>query len=576
MSQEQIAQLQADPQFRGLPRDELERLANLAERLRIAPVFSRLSLADLAYIAQAGTIETYERGEVLIEEGATDRVVYVILKGQLRVWQWNEKGKRQLLGYHFPGDFSGELIMTTGKPRTATIDVVVESELVAFGEEGWARICEQGLYHRIAAEGRNRFRENQRPFPGKRLNEVNIQRARKSRVVLLRGILVPVLLAIVGLVLIGIFLYEHAPEAATISVGVILIILFGWIVWAWYDWRNDDYIVTSQRVIFIERVMIPPFPIERREVPIRAIQEIETVEQGLWTYLFGVKSLEIRTMGVGAIPFPDLDNADQVRERILAAKQSQLDRSVIPERMLIRQELEKELLGKEGKQVVTLPSDPEEETRDSAKFGWGPLDYLIPHTRIEESNGITWRQHWLYMLYAVTAPVLVGIGLLVLIAWLLLDPSDWLDGWRWIVALVGFLLLVADFGWYLWQYEGWRNHVYKVTNNRIIDIEGTPFGLMGEKRVDGLFEVIQNVTYDSPNWFLRALSIGDVSIDTPGQKAAYTFDRVSHPDEVQQEIFKRVSVYRERAAEYTAQRRRQDFLEWIREYDRLVRPGGIS
>jgi len=138
--------------------------------------------------------------------------------------------------------------------------------------------------------------------------------------------------------------------------------------------------------------------------------------------------------------------------------------------------------------------------------------------------------------------------------------------WWWLIPCVA---LLASFGWYLWRYEGWRNDVYQVTDSRIIDIEGSPFHLRKETRTEGMFDVIQNVTYDSPNLFYRALRIGFVTIDTAAEQGAYTFDWVSRPAQVQQEIFTRWTAYREKQKEAATRQRHQEFLDWIREYDRL-------
>ena len=135
----------------------------------------------------------------------------------------------------------------------------------------------------------------------------------------------------------------------------------------------------------------------------------------------------------------------------------------------------------------------------------------------------------------------------------------------------GVLLFLFSFGWYLWRYEGWRNHIYQVTDSRIIDVEGTPFHLQHETRTEGTFDFIQNVTYDSPNFIYRALSIGFVRIDTAAETGAYTFDWVRNPAEVQQEIFRRWTAYRERERESATRRRQQEFLDWFAQYDRLVR-----
>jgi CRP-like cAMP-binding protein len=578
MSETVIAQLEANDRIRGLDltRDELERLADLTEKLRDCPLFRRLPLGELAYIAQAGEVRSLERGQMLIRQGDRDRVMYVILEGQLRVWEETEQGTKQLLGYHYPGDYSGELIMISGDARIANIDAVEDSKVVAFDEEGWARIsAHQSLLNRIQREGPERVRENTYPFEGKQLDEVIVERLRKSWVALFRGILAPALITIVALVVIG--LLSGTPqmglEIAT-SVGLAVVVaMFLWGLWIWQDWRNDDYIVTSKRVINVERVLIPPFPIERREVAMQSIQDLRTTNQGLWTILFGVKSIEIRTMGTGTIRFPDMDDADRVAEIIFQTQKRAASRTEIPGPTLIRQRL-KEELGFEVPRVTSLDSVLQAED-DKPRNGWlGPLDYFVPYTRIKEPDRITWRMHWLFMLIAVLPPLLLGFGSLVLVILPLVPGEPWFELSRWVWVIPGAVLMLISFGWYLWRYEGWRNHVYQVTDSRIIDIEGTPFHLYRETRTEGTFDVIQNVTYDSPNWVFRALGIGFVQIDTAAEESAYTFDKVGHPEQVQQEIFQRWTAYREREKESAIRRRHQEFLDWIVEYDRLVRQEG--
>ena len=60
MSEELIAQLEADDRIGtlDLSRDELEDLADLTKELHSSTLFRRLSIPELAYIAQAGTVRT--------------------------------------------------------------------------------------------------------------------------------------------------------------------------------------------------------------------------------------------------------------------------------------------------------------------------------------------------------------------------------------------------------------------------------------------------------------------------------------------------------------------------------------
>jgi hypothetical protein len=578
VSEELIAQLETDARIRALDlsRDELEDLADLTEQLHSSPLFRRLSLGELAWIVEAGTVCTVERGETLIREGDRDRIMYVVLDGQLRVWETNRQGRRQLLGYHYPGDFTGEMIMVEGDARLANVDAVEDSRVIAFGEEGWARISTNtSLVNLIRKAGPERVQENTYPFEGKQLDEVIVERAHRSWIALVRRALVPILGIVLSLTLISVLLSStnmNVRSASSVGLAIVVAMLL-WFLWMWQDWRNDDFIVTSKRVIRVERFLIPPFPVERQEAAIQMIQDIRTTKQGLWTLLFGVKTVLIGTMGAGTIRFPDLRDAEAVREKIFMAQKHARSRTEIPNHKQINRRIAEEL-GFEVKEVEPLDSQPAGQVEQKKKRGEGLLGYFVPYTRIEEPGVVTWRRHWLFMVSRVFLPFVSFLAALALTFLPVTVQPGWMGGRVWLWMIPGVILTLVSIGWYLWRYEGWRNDIYQVTDSRIIDIEGSPFHLRKETRTEGTFDVIQNVTYDSPNLFYRWLRIGFVTIDTAAEQRAYTFDWVGHPDQVQQEIFARWTAYREREKEAATRRRQQEFLEWIVEYDRLVRQGG--
>jgi hypothetical protein len=323
-------------------------------------------------------------------------------------------------------------------------------------------------------------------------------------------------------------------------------------------------------VIHIERVLIPPFPLERREVAIEMIQEMTTTTQGLWTQWFDVHTLEIRTMGAGTIKFPYLDDADGIRDRIFEARNMASVRKVGEEQTRIREKLFREL-GQEVKEVIPLDSGEQDVQLTSLPGGLlRVLDYFVPRTRVILSDQIMWRQHWLILVLSLL-PVFGMFFLATFLLILALSQPAFLSGlpFRYTI-LPGLITLVASFIWYLWRYDAWRNHIYILTDTRIIDVEGTPFHLRGETRVEGEFNVIQNVTFDSPNLIYRALRIGDVYIDTAAQENAYTFELVGRPEEVQQEIFRRLVAYRDNRERGEVERRYSEFARWFVTYHRSV------
>jgi hypothetical protein len=573
MSEETISQLKNDPRsrFSRLSQAELEDLVRLTDELHPMPLFEGVSSPDLAYIAQVGEVKGAVRGDILIHQGDKERVMYVILDGQLRVWKEDEEGRKRLMNYHAAGDYCGELVFIGGEERAANVDVMVDASLVAFGQEGWDRLCEiRQTEHRLRTWGPERVRLGERPFSGKQWDEVTILQQRKSILALAAQIFVPALVIVLTLVIVGIirFFMDSLPTVTISIVLAIVVAMSMWIGWMWWDWGNDDFIVSSKRVIHIERVLIPPFPLERREVAIEMIQEMTTTTQGLWTQLFDVHTLEIRTMGVGTIKFPYLDDADGIVDRIYEARDLAQVRKSGEERTRIRERLFREL-GHDVQQVIQLDTGEQDEAPTTLPTGvLRVLDYFVPRTRIVLIDQVQWRQHWLILILSLL-PVFGTFFVAAFLLIVALSQPEFLRGMLLRHTLLpGFILMVAAFLWYLWRYDAWRNHVYILTNSRIIDIEGTPFHLRGETRIEGEFGVIQNVTYDSPNLIYRALRIGDVYIDTAAQEQAYTFELVGHPDEVQQEIFRRLVVYRDAMELGETQRRYSEFADWFVTYHR--------
>jgi hypothetical protein len=565
MSEELIAQLKTDKRFRGLDPAELGHIANLTLRLRDIELFEGVSDLDLAYIAQKGRIVSGERGDVLIEQGSEERILYVILRGQLRVWKRDARGRPVLLDYHDAGDFCGELVFMGNEERSATVDMMDDAEVVAFDEEGYERIvAHRSARHYVHRWGPERYHNVNRPFPGKQQDEVTIVRARKNWLALARMVLFPIAFIVLSVAitllfsLLEGFRYDIALSAnLAIAVGMIM-----WIVWMWEDWRNDDFIVTSKRVIHIERVLIPPFPVERREAPIERVQDITLLHQGIWSLLFHVQTLEVRTMGAGIISFPYLTEGPRIRDEIFAARNMARVRKQGEERTRIREKLFEEF-GHPVKRITPLETDdPMDKTPERTGL-LALIDYFIPRTRVVRDDEIAWRKHWFVLLGKVLLPLTLLIAALVALGLGIARPGFLGDVPPGAILVPALLVAAIAFGWYVWNYDGWRNDIYIVTDERIIDIEGSPFHLFKESRREGGFEIIQNINYDSPNLFYRILRIGDITMDTAAQQAAYTFNNVARPSDVHTEIIRRLVAYRERQETRETQRRYDEISKWF-------------
>src|SRR5207253_5479107 len=110
-------------------------------------------------------------------------------------------------------------------------------------------------------------------------------------------------------------------------------------------------------------------------------------------------------------------------------------------------------------------------------------------------------------------------------------------GWL-MVGLVPVCLL-----WALYNWEDWRNDLYRLDRERVYDIESLPFGLR-ERSKETLVTRITDVTYQVSGPVAHLLNYGDVVIKTAGEATEFTFNGIPCPREVQQEIMDRVEEYR--------------------------------
>ena len=69
------------------------------------------------------------RGTTVFREGDPGGSVYVIRSGKVRVLK-NSAGRQRVVITLGPGDFFGEMAVVTGRPRSATVEVIEDAELL--------------------------------------------------------------------------------------------------------------------------------------------------------------------------------------------------------------------------------------------------------------------------------------------------------------------------------------------------------------------------------------------------------------------------------------------------------------
>jgi CRP/FNR family transcriptional regulator len=128
------------------PADAADRIA----LLRHVRVFAGLSEADLTAIAEVSVSRRYESGEVVFREGDGGDTCYIVRSGLARAVRQHSDGRSITLAHFGAGDIFGELAMFDEEPRSATVDVIDEVEVVAIPGRDMQRLMRE--YPEIAVK----------------------------------------------------------------------------------------------------------------------------------------------------------------------------------------------------------------------------------------------------------------------------------------------------------------------------------------------------------------------------------------------------------------------------------------
>jgi len=95
----------------------------------VIPLFADLTQEEFNDFTKRMVVHTYPAGKVIIREGESGSSVYVATRGSVGVYTMLQ-GKRVQLAILQPSDFFGEIGFLTGRPRTATVEAIEETELL--------------------------------------------------------------------------------------------------------------------------------------------------------------------------------------------------------------------------------------------------------------------------------------------------------------------------------------------------------------------------------------------------------------------------------------------------------------
>jgi len=107
------------------------RSADMVELLARVPVFSTLEREDLERIADLAVPRAFEPGQVVFREGDASDTCYIVRSGRARAVREHSGGRTLTLATFGPGDIFGELALFEDERRSATVEAIEPTSVVA-------------------------------------------------------------------------------------------------------------------------------------------------------------------------------------------------------------------------------------------------------------------------------------------------------------------------------------------------------------------------------------------------------------------------------------------------------------
>jgi CRP-like cAMP-binding protein len=108
-------------------------------------------------------VRQFGAGEMLVRAGEQGDSMFIVRSGTAEVFAHTADGQTRHLGNYARGDFTGEMALMTGEPRTASVRATTDLEVIEMDREGFTRLFKEhpdaaaGIGDIVAARNRDRL-----------------------------------------------------------------------------------------------------------------------------------------------------------------------------------------------------------------------------------------------------------------------------------------------------------------------------------------------------------------------------------------------------------------------------------
>lgn len=519
--------------------------------LRESALFSALPDEDLPIIGEALVRVELPAGEILFEEGEDIDGIFLVETGKLTGF---DQENRHIADYK-RGDILGLITSNMANERQETIQAQKNSQVWYLSGANLERLISErpAFAETVTVLANSQVMVRRMAMPWLEADEKVSLIARKHPVFLLFAGAPPILFF--ALTLVGLNYLQ--PESIMLGVMFFFFICAVWLLWNINNWANDFYLITSKRMVWVERVS--GFYESRQEAPLGTLISVG-VQTGQMGAILGFADVIVRTY-YGDIRFERVAHAKTIGKLIESfwAKSKHVDLELDAKE--IRRVL-REKFGKAPEEVTSKELQAEYGIENEIPraeisfFEWLFSDFL--KVRYEAGGSITYRKHWVVLLRKIflsLAGAVLSAGFVIAV--LTRNISGLNSG---MALTLGFFALMVSFAVMLYQYVDWRNDVFQLTPNQVIDLDRKPFGR--ESRRAAPLDNILSIEYERRGIIPMIFNFGTVYITVGNTQL--TFNNVYHPSDVQQDIFARMGKHVQETQDRQTNQERDRIAQWFK------------
>jgi hypothetical protein len=533
--------------------------------LRQLPLLRGLNDEELQAIAGSLRVRQLSAGERLASAGDPLEALILVASGSLEILPPSTSDRPESpspVSTLHPGDLLGTVQVLDRLPLPFSCRAASPAEVYLWRRNALAAFLEAHptleSEWRFAGQAEERAQSLQLDWL--RPDERPLAAGRRHPYAFWRSLVLPLFLLLVLFFVLAAALGIGATWASWGSGGLALIAAAA-VVWKWFDWLNDYYVLTSQRVVWIEKVV--GLYDSRLEAPLHTLLAINlhSTLAGRW---FGFGDLIVRTY-TGQVTLPAVARPELLALMLEDGWRRQRQHQVRAEREAMARSIETRPEADASPAAAERLVAGAAEQRAAHAVG---LDRWSLEMRFVEGGVITYRKHWAVLLQdlfwpgALLALSLGLIGLRLAGAWAFFPAGLTLSG------LGG--LAVAAAGWALYELADWTNDVYQISSTHILSIHKKPLG--DEERQVASLDNILGTEVDRRGVIGQLLNFGNVIVNVGATQI--TFEGVFNPVSAQQDLVRAQEALLQRKRGVELGQRRDEMIELMRLYDQRRVPRG--